>query len=70
MKSRESSDLLKDIYDGQVRKDFMSVDSISFLSQKLALNIDCKLTESFAGAIYLTILILPRYIRCKRSTLF
>lgn len=74
-KIHKSSDVLRDIYDGQIWKDFMSVNGVPFLSEQfcyaLALNIDWfqpyKLTESSVGAIYLTVLNLPRSIRYKRE---
>ena len=74
-KLRESSDLIRDIYDGQIWKDFLSYNGVPFLSEQfsyaLALNIDWfqpyKLTESSVGAIYLTILNLPYFTRFKRE---
>lgn len=65
----------KDVYDGQIWKDFQEYNGIPFLSKPytygLMMNIDwfkpCKHTEYSLGAIYLTIMNLPRRLRFRQE---
>lgn len=74
-RTRQHDDVLRDIYDGQIWKDFMYVQGIPFLAHSytlaLGINIDWfqpyKLTESSVGAVYITILNLPYHLRYKRE---
>ncbi len=70
-KSRNVSDKFSDVYDGKVWKDFLTVSDQPFLAAPfnlaLMLNIDWfhsyKHTVSSVGAIYLTIMNLPRMMQ-------
>ena len=70
-----ATDVLKDVYDGAVWKEFQSYDGLPFLSEEgniaLMLNMDFfqpfKHVNNSIGAIYVTILNLPRGIRNKRE---
>ena len=74
-KFRAVSMELEDVYDGQVWKDFQSVSGKPFLSGSLGLgimmNIDWfqpyKRANYSVGAIYVTIMNLPRSVRFKRE---
>lgn len=74
-KSRTVSMEMEDIYDGQVWKDFQKVSGKPFLSGSLGLglmmNIDWfqpyKRASYSVGAIYVTIMNLPRSVRFKRE---
>lgn len=65
--------IMRDIYDGQIWKDFLYFDGAPFLSEPftfgLMINVDWfqpfKHTTYSVGVIYLTILNLPRHIRNK-----
>ena len=77
-KTRENdNDLLGDIYDGQIWKDFQYVDGRPFLASRcgiaLCMNVDWfqpfeRTTESI-GAIYFTVLNLPREERYKQKNI-
>ena len=72
-----SPDVIKDLYDGRLWKEFMTVDGLPFLiapyTYALALNIDWfqpyQHTVMSVGVIYLTILNLPRHLRYKRCNI-
>ena len=76
-KSRNTSDKLSDVYDGNVWKDFLTISEQPFLAcpnnLALMLNIDWfqpyKHTVSSVGAIYLTVMNLPRQMRFKRTNI-
>ena len=67
--------IYKSVYDGHVWKTFNSLDGENFFSNKfnfgLMLNVDwfkpCKHTEYSVGAIYLTVMNLPRKVRFKQE---
>ncbi len=71
---RESS-LYEDVYDGKIWQDFQRYDGKPFLSDPftygIMMNIDwfqpCKHTEYSIGAIYLTVMNLPRKVRFKQE---
>ena len=72
-KSRAVLMELQDMYDGQVWKDFQNVSGKPFLSGSLGLGlmitIDCfqpyRRTNYSVGAIYVTVMNLPRLVRFK-----
>ena len=72
---KSNTSLLNDIYDGQIWKDFVSYDNQPFLSEEftygLLLNLDWfqpfKHVQYSVGAIYLSILNLPRQLRYKQE---
>ena len=74
-KSRITSDRLSDVYDGTIWKDFLTISGQPFLSCSnnlaLMLNIDWfqpfKHTIFSVGAVYLTVMNLPRAKRFKRT---
>lgn len=74
-KLAETSGILYDIYDGQVWKDFQVVSGQPFLSSPyglgLMVNVDWfqpyKHTSCSVGAVYLTIMNLPRSVRFRRE---
>ena len=74
-RTRETGDVLNDIYDGRIWKEFMYINRVPFLADSytlaLAINIDWfqpyKLTESSVGAVYITVLNLPYHLRFKRE---
>ena len=74
-KSRAQSDYREDVYDGGIWKQFQVVDGEPFLSSGwgigLMMNVDWfqpyKHTSCSVGAIYLTIMNLPRSMRFKRE---
>ena len=65
----------KDVFDGQVLKDFQVYNGVPFLSEPftygLMLNVDwfkpCKHTEYSLGAIYLTVMNFPRMLRFRQE---
>jgi hypothetical protein len=67
--------MLRDVYDGQVWKDFQSFNSKPFLSESgnyaLMMNLDFfqpyKYIQYSLGAIYMTVLNLPRGVRNKQE---
>lgn len=67
--------IYEDVFDGQIWKDFLVYNGVPFLSEPytygLMLNIDwfkpCKHTEYSMGAIYLTIMNLPRQLRFRQE---
>jgi hypothetical protein len=73
--SKEKAGLLKDVYDGKIWKEFQCFNGEPFLSETgnyaLMLNIDFfqpyKYIQYSLGAIYMTVLNLPRGIRNKLS---
>lgn len=76
-KSRNTSDKLSDVYDGNIWKEFLTISGRPFLrcpnNLALMLNIDWfqpykhTVTVSSVGAIYLTVMNLPREMRFKRT---
>ena len=74
-KTRKTSDRISDVYDGTIWKEFFTISEGPFLScpniLALMLNIDWfqpfKHTVCSVGAIYLTIMNLPRALRFKRT---
>ena len=72
---RKDGQIYQDVYDGKIWQDFQSYNGNSFLSDPftygLMLNIDwfkpCKHTEYSIGAIYLTVMNLPRNLRFKQE---
>ena len=74
-KLAEASDIMRDVYDGQVWKDFQVVSGQPFLSGPyglgLMVNVDWfqtyKHTTWSVGAVYLTIMNLLRSVRFKRE---
>lgn len=74
-KLREAPDMLEDVYDGKIWKEFQVVDGQPFLSGDwgigLMINVDWfqpyKHTNCSVGAIYLTIMNLPRSVRFRRE---
>ncbi len=76
-RSRPQTDLMNDIYDGEIWKDFQNFDGKPFLSEPFSfgfmINVDWfqpfKHTQYSVGAIYMTILNLPRHIRNKPSNI-
>ena len=69
--------VMKDIYDGRIWKEFLYHEGKPFLKDRftffLAMNVDWfkpyKHTEASVGAIYLTVMNLPYYARFKREYL-
>ena len=76
-KTLHNSEMLSDVYDGKLWKEFENVNGEPFLRDNLALgftlNIDWyqpyKLTTSSVGVIFLSIMNLPRSIRYKRGNI-
>ena len=76
-KRTKSPGMLRDIYDGAVWQEFMSFDGQPFLSEEgnlaLMMNMDFfqpfKHVQYSLGAIYLTVLNLPRDVRNKRENM-
>lgn len=74
-KRKEEAGILSDVYDGQVWKDFQNFNNEPFLSEPgnyaLMLNLDFfqpyKYIQYSLGAIYMTVLNLPRGIRNKQE---
>ena len=72
-----AGDLLTDVYDGKIWRDFQCFEGVPFLKGKLGLglilNIDWfqpyKLTNYSVGVIFLAVLNLPRNIRYKRENM-
>ena len=75
--TRSSDNIMQDVYDGQVWKDFQEVSGLPFLSSSycfgLMVNVDWfqpyKHTTCSVGAIYLTVMNLPRSVRFKRENM-
>ena len=74
-RSHPTSDMLSDIYDGRLWKDFQHANGHPFLASPgnlaFSLNVDWfqpyKLTQSSVGVLFLTILNLPRSVRYNRQ---
>lgn len=74
---RVEQGILSDIFDGQIWKEFQHYNEVSFLSQPFSyafmINVDWfqpfKHTPYSVGAIYLTVMNLPRHLRYKRQNI-
>ena len=73
-----ASNIYRSVYDGHIWKMFNSSDKENFFSSQfnfgLMLNVDwfkpCKHTEYSVGAIYLTVMNLPRKVRFKQEKMY
>ena len=72
-----SPGVMKDVYDGKIWKEFQNYNGSSFLSEpfslELMINVDWfqpyKHTQYSVGAIYVTVLNLPRHLRNKTNNI-